>query len=109
MESLGKSQGQAPREYHTQCYVVEVQTLVELNPNILVRHVERMKVRNILITIFFTPLPTPSPLLWKNLMSLTSLSSSLVPLASLPSYLRRSMVHSRRRGLVFFRFEGILY
>ena len=32
----------APREYHTQCYIVEVQTLVELNPNILVRHVERM-------------------------------------------------------------------
>ena len=32
----------APREYHTQCYLVEVQTLVELNPNILVWHVERM-------------------------------------------------------------------
>ena len=32
----------APREYHTQYYVVEVQTLVELNPNILVRDVERM-------------------------------------------------------------------
>ena len=27
----------APREYHTQCYIVEVQTLVELNPNILVQ------------------------------------------------------------------------
>ena len=33
----------APREYHTQCYVVEVQTLVELNPNILVRDVEIMR------------------------------------------------------------------
>ena len=33
-----------PREYHTQCYVVEVQTLVELNPNILVRDVERMAI-----------------------------------------------------------------
>ena len=31
-----------PREYHTQCYVVEVQTLVELNPNILVRRFQRM-------------------------------------------------------------------
>ena len=32
----------APREYHTQYYVVDVQTLVELNPNILVQDVERM-------------------------------------------------------------------
>ena len=32
-----------PREYHTQCYVVEVQTLVELNPNILVRRFQRMQ------------------------------------------------------------------
>ena len=32
----------AHREYHTQYYVVAVQTLVELNPNILVRDVERM-------------------------------------------------------------------
>ena len=31
-----------PREYHTQYYVVEVQTLVELNPNILVWHVKRI-------------------------------------------------------------------
>ena len=31
-----------PREYHTQCNVVEVQTLVELNPNILVRRFQRM-------------------------------------------------------------------
>ena len=31
-----------PREYHTQCYVVEVQTLVEFNPNILVRRFQRM-------------------------------------------------------------------
>ena len=30
------------REYHTQCYVVEVQTLVEVNPNILVRRFKRM-------------------------------------------------------------------
>ena len=59
MESLGKSQGlnpkdrrpegfcrgnpqPAPREYHIQYYVVEVQTLVESNPDILVRDVERM-------------------------------------------------------------------
>ena len=33
-----------PREYHTQYYVVEVQTLVELNPNVLVRDVERMAI-----------------------------------------------------------------
>ena len=32
-----------PREDHTQCYVVEVQTLVELNPNILVRQFQRMQ------------------------------------------------------------------
>ena len=32
----------APREYHTQYYIVEVQTLVELNPNKQVRDVERM-------------------------------------------------------------------
>ena len=33
-----------PRLFHTlsQCYVVEVQTLVELNPNILVRRFQRM-------------------------------------------------------------------
>ena len=31
-----------PREYNTQYYVVEVQTLVELNPNTLVRHFQRM-------------------------------------------------------------------
>ena len=31
-----------PREYHTHCYVVEVKTLVELNPNILFQDVERM-------------------------------------------------------------------
>ena len=31
-----------PREYHTQCYIVEVQTLVEFNPNILVRCFQRM-------------------------------------------------------------------
>ena len=30
-----------PREYHTQCYVVEVKTL-ELNPSILVRRLQRM-------------------------------------------------------------------
>ena len=48
MESLGKSQGQnrqtqpVPWEYHAQCYIVEVQTLVELNPNILVRYFRRM-------------------------------------------------------------------
>ena len=30
------------REYQTQYYLVEAQTLVELNPKILVRHVERM-------------------------------------------------------------------
>ena len=33
----------APRGYHTKYYLVEVQTLVELNPNILVRDVERIK------------------------------------------------------------------
>ena len=32
-----------PREYHTQCYIVEVQILVELNPNILVQHFRRME------------------------------------------------------------------
>ena len=32
----------APREYHTQYYVVELHRLVELNPNILVWHIERM-------------------------------------------------------------------
>ena len=32
-----------PGAYHTQFYVVEVQTSVELNPNILVRDVERME------------------------------------------------------------------
>ena len=32
----------APREYLTQYYVVELQSLVELNSNILVRDVERM-------------------------------------------------------------------
>ena len=32
----------APREYHTQYYVVEVHRLVEVNPDILVRHVEKM-------------------------------------------------------------------
>ena len=32
----------APRKYHTQYYVVEVHSLVGLNPNILVRHVEKM-------------------------------------------------------------------
>ena len=31
-----------PREYHTQFYVVEVQTLIELNQNILVRRFQRM-------------------------------------------------------------------
>ena len=31
-----------PREYHTKCYIVEVQTLVELNPNILVWHFQRI-------------------------------------------------------------------
>ena len=30
-----------PREYHSQGYIVEVQTLVELNPNILVRPFQR--------------------------------------------------------------------
>ena len=32
----------APREYLTQYYIVEVQTLVELNPNLLVWDIERM-------------------------------------------------------------------
>ena len=32
-----------PREYHGQCYSAEEQTLVEFNPHILVRDVERMK------------------------------------------------------------------
>ena len=32
----------ALRECHTQYYIVEVHILVELNPNILVQHVERM-------------------------------------------------------------------
>ena len=31
-----------PREYHTQYYLVEVQILVEINPNILVRRFQRM-------------------------------------------------------------------
>ena len=31
-----------PREYHTQCYIVGVQTLVELNANTLVRRFQRM-------------------------------------------------------------------
>ena len=30
------------REYHTQCYVVEIQTLVWLNPDILVRRLQRI-------------------------------------------------------------------
>ena len=34
----------APTEYHTQCYVFEVKKLVELNPNKLVWHVERMSI-----------------------------------------------------------------
>ena len=34
----------APREYHTQYYVLEVHRLVELNHNIMVRHVERMEI-----------------------------------------------------------------
>ena len=32
----------APREYLTHYYIVEVQTLVELNPNLLVWDIERM-------------------------------------------------------------------
>ena len=39
----------APREYHTQCNVVEVQTLVKLNPNILVRDVERIYSSTVLL------------------------------------------------------------
>ena len=35
-----------PRKYHTQCYVVEVQTLVKLNSNILVRDVESMYIEH---------------------------------------------------------------
>ena len=33
-----------PMEYHTKYYVFEVQRLVELNPILLVRHIERMTI-----------------------------------------------------------------